>query len=65
MGLYVLFLRTEERFMTATRDKAKEKIQDVADAAKKAADAAVEHGKDLAHKTGKKLNEAGKRLQSI
>jgi hypothetical protein len=46
------------------KDKAKKKIDDAANATKKAPDLAVEKSKDIAHKTGKKMEEAGKRLKN-
>ena len=49
--------------MSDLKDKAKEKIDDAADAAKKAAGKLVDTSKDIAHGAGKKLEEGGKRLQ--
>jgi gas vesicle protein len=46
------------------REKAKEKIDDAADATKKAADQIVDKSKDLAHTMGKKMEDTGKRLQN-
>jgi hypothetical protein len=51
--------------MNDLKGKTKEKIQDAADAAKKAADLAVENGREVAHKAGKKMRDAGKRLQKL
>jgi gas vesicle protein len=44
--------------------KAKEKIDGAADVTKKAADQVVGKSKDAAHSVGKKMEEAGKRLQN-
>jgi gas vesicle protein len=52
------------RTMTGFTDKAKEKIDDAADATKKAADQVVDRSRDVAHNMGKKMEEAGKRLQN-
>jgi gas vesicle protein len=52
------------RTMTGFTDKAKEKIDDAADATKKAADQVVDKSRDVAHNMGKKMEEAGKRLQN-
>ena len=49
--------------MSDIEDKAKQKIDDAADAAKKAADKVVGKSKDIAHSAGKKMEEGGKRLQ--
>jgi hypothetical protein len=49
--------------MSDLKDKAKDKIGDVADAAKKAAGKVVDTTKDVAHSAGKKLEEGGKRLR--
>jgi gas vesicle protein len=49
--------------MSDLRDKAKEKIDNATDAAKKAAGKVVDTSKDLAHSAGKKLEEGGKRLE--
>jgi hypothetical protein len=49
--------------MGEIKDKAKQKIDEGADAARKAADKVVEKSKDVAHNVGKKLEEGGKRLQ--
>ena len=46
------------------REKAKEKIDDAADATRKAADQIVDKSRDVAHNVGKKMEEAGKRLQN-
>jgi hypothetical protein len=50
--------------MTGFTDKAKEKIDDAADATKKAADQVIDKSRDVAHTMGKKMEEAGKRLQN-
>ena len=52
------------RTMTGFTDKAKEKFDDAADVTKKAADQVVEKSRDVAHHMGKKMEEAGKRLQN-
>lgn len=49
--------------MSDLKDKANEKIDDAAAAAKKAAGKVVDTSKDVAHSAGKKLEEGGKRLQ--
>jgi hypothetical protein len=51
--------------MSDLKDKTKEKIDDAADAAKKVAGKVVDKSKDVAHTTGKKLEEGGKRLQDV
>jgi ElaB/YqjD/DUF883 family membrane-anchored ribosome-binding protein len=49
--------------MSNLKDKTKKKIDDAADAAKKAADQVIDKSKDVAHSAGKKVEEGGKRLQ--
>ena len=49
--------------MTDLKSNAKEKIDEGADAAKKATDQVVDKAKDVAHKTGNKMKEGGKHLQ--
>jgi hypothetical protein len=49
--------------MSDMKDKAKKKIDEGADAAKKAADHVVDKTKDVAHTAGKKMEKGGKRLQ--
>ena len=49
--------------MSDMKDKAKQKIDDAADGAKKAAEKVVDKSKDVAHSAGKKMEEGGKRLQ--
>jgi len=49
--------------MSNLKDKTKKKIDDAADAAKKAADQVIDKSKDVAHSAGKKMEEGGKRLQ--
>ena len=51
--------------MSNLNDKAKKKINDTAEAAKNATDKATDKAKDLAHQAGKKIEEAGKRLQDV
>jgi gas vesicle protein len=45
------------------KDKAKEKIDDAADAAKNAAGRVIDKSTDVAHSAGEKMEEGGKRLQ--
>jgi hypothetical protein len=54
----------KEPTMSDLIDKAKEKIDDAADAAKKAAGKVADKSKDVAHSAGKKMKEAGERLQN-
>jgi hypothetical protein len=49
--------------MSDIKGKAKRKIDDAADVAKKAADKIVDKSKDVAHNVGKKMEEGGNRLQ--
>ena len=49
--------------MSDLKDKAKDKIDDVADAAKNAAGKVVDTSKDVAHSAGKKMEQGGKWLQ--
>ena len=49
--------------MSDMKDKAKQKIDDAADGAKKAADKIVDKSKDVAHSAGKKMEKGGKQLQ--
>jgi hypothetical protein len=49
--------------MSDLRDKSKKKIDDAANAAKKAAHQVVDKSKDIARSAGKKMEEGGKRLQ--
>jgi hypothetical protein len=51
--------------MSDLKNKAKEKIDDAADAAKKASAKVADKAKDIAHKGGKKMEEGGKRLQDV
>jgi F0F1-type ATP synthase membrane subunit b/b' len=51
--------------MSDLKDKAKEKIDDAARAAKKVTDHATDTAKDLAHKAGKKMEEGAKRLKDV
>lgn len=50
--------------MSDLKDKAKEKIDDAAAAARKVTDQAARKTKDLVHKVGKTIEEGGKRLQN-
>ena len=43
--------------MSDLKDKTKKKIDDAAEAAKKAADKVVDKSKDVAHSAGKKMEE--------
>ncbi|HTD43054.1 MAG TPA: hypothetical protein VK687_02695 [Bryobacteraceae bacterium] len=52
------------RTMNDLTGKAKETIDVAADATKKAADQVVDKSRDVAHHMGKKMEEAGKRLQN-
>jgi len=56
--------REVSRTMSELTGKAKEKIDGAADATKKAADQVVDKSRDAAHHMGKKMEEAGKRLQN-
>lgn len=47
------------------KGKAKEKIDEAADVARKAADKVAEKSKDVVHSAGKKMEEGGKRLQDV
>ena len=49
--------------MSNLKDKTKKKIDDAADAAKKAADQVIDKSKDVAHSLGKTMEKGGKRLQ--
>ncbi len=49
--------------MSNIKDKLKDKIDDAAEATKKAVDVVAEKSKDAAHKAGKQLEQGGKRLQ--
>lgn len=49
--------------MSDIKDKLKDRIDDAADATKKAVDAVAEKSKDAAHTAGKHLERGGKRLQ--
>ena len=49
--------------MSDLKDKAKEKIDVAAEAAKKATEIVIDKSKDAAHSAGQKLEEGGKRLQ--
>ena len=49
--------------MSDLKDKAKKRIDDGADAAKKATEQVIEKAKDVAHTAGNKMEEGGKRLQ--
>jgi hypothetical protein len=50
--------------MSDFKDQAKKKIDEAADATKKAAGKVVNRSKDVVHNAGKKIEEGGKRLQS-
>ena len=51
--------------MSDLKDKAKKKIDGAADATKKATDKVIDKSKDVAHSTGRKMEEGGKRLQDV
>jgi hypothetical protein len=51
--------------MSDLKDKAKEKIGDAADAAKRATSNVIDKGKDLAHAAGKKMEDGGKKLRDV
>jgi hypothetical protein len=51
--------------MTDLKSKAKEKIDDAADAAKKTAANAIDKSKDLVHAAGKKIEKGGRTLKNI
>ena len=54
---------TRRKTMNDMKHKAKQKIDNAADAAKQAAEKVVDKSKDVAHSAGKKMEEGGKRLQ--
>jgi hypothetical protein len=54
----------QERIMNDFRDKAKDKIDDAAKAAKSATDKIADKSKEATHTAGKKLEEKGKKLQN-
>ena len=49
--------------MSDMKDKAKRKIDEAAEGAKKVAEKVVDKSRDAAHNAGKKIEEGGKRLQ--
>ena len=49
--------------MSDLKDKAKDKVDAVAEAAKKATEKVVDKTKDLAHAAGKKLEQGAKKLK--
>jgi ElaB/YqjD/DUF883 family membrane-anchored ribosome-binding protein len=51
--------------MSDLKDKAKEKIDDAANAAKKASDKVADKGKDIAHTADKKMEEGPKKLKDV
>jgi len=51
--------------MSDLKDKAKRKINQSAYAAKKAADQVAGKAKDITHQAGKKMEDAGKKLQDV
>jgi hypothetical protein len=51
--------------MNDLKDKAKDKIDSAADAAKRAANTVVDKSKDVAHAAGRKMEQGGKRLRSV
>jgi hypothetical protein len=58
--------RTKKRSlkMSDFKDKAKQKIDEAAEATKKAADKVVNRSKDVVHNVGKTIEKGGKRLQN-
>ena len=50
--------------MSDLKSKTKDKIDDVAAAAKTTAAKAIDNTKDLAHAAGKKMEETGKKLRN-
>jgi hypothetical protein len=50
--------------MSDFKGKAKDKIDDAANAAKRGTDKVVDKSKEAAHNAGKKMEEGGKRLQN-
>ena len=53
------------QLMSDLKDKVTERIDDAAGAAKKAAGQVIDKSKDVAHNAGKKIEEAGKKLQEV
>jgi gas vesicle protein len=51
------------QIMSDLKDKVTDKIDDAAAAAKKAAGQVIDKSKDVVHNAGKKVEEAGKKLQ--
>jgi hypothetical protein len=52
-------------YMNDLKDKAKDRIDTVADAAKKGAANVIDKAKDVAHSAGKKMQEGGKKLKGV
>lgn len=55
----------ERKSMSNLKDKAKDKIDVAAKAAKKTSDKVMEKSRDLAHQAGKAVEKGGKRLQDV
>jgi hypothetical protein len=53
----------QELFMSDTKDKVKESIDNAADKAKKATETVVDKTKDAAHRVGEKVKEAGQAIK--
>jgi hypothetical protein len=53
----------QELFMSDTKDKVKESIDNAADKAKKATETVVDKTKDAAHTVGEKVKEAGQAIK--
>jgi hypothetical protein len=51
--------------MSDLKSKTKDKIDDIAAAAKTTAGKAIDKTKDLSHSTGKKLEDTGKKLRNV
>jgi hypothetical protein len=51
--------------MSDLKDKAKDKIDTVADATKKGAAKVADKAKDVAYSAGKKVEEGGKKLKGV
>jgi len=53
------------QIITDVKERVTDKIDDAASAAKKAAGQVVDKSKDVAHNAGRKIEEAGKKLQEV
>jgi hypothetical protein len=54
-----------EKVMNNMKDKAKAKVDEAANAVKKASDKVVDKSKDLTHQAGKTVEKGGKRMQDV